>query len=53
MMSFQPKLDKFKYRDLLMHIENGDFKIPKFQRDLVWALDKSAKLLDSIIRDFQ
>lgn len=52
MMSFQPKLDKFKYRDLLMHIENGDFKIPKFQRDLVWALDKSAKLLDSIIRDF-
>jgi hypothetical protein len=33
-------------------IELGQIKIPQFQRDFVWTKDKSAKLLDSILKGF-
>ncbi len=40
-------LEKIKYR-----IENGDIKIPQFQRDFVWSMESSAKLMDSIIKGY-
>lgn len=52
-MSFeQPKPDSKKYSDLISEIQKGIIKIPKFQRDFVWSIDKTAKLLDSILKGY-
>ncbi len=40
------------FSSLMSDIENGNIKIPQFQRDFVWSKDKSAKLLDSIIKGY-
>lgn len=48
----QPKPDSKKYADLINEIEKGIIKIPKFQRDFVWTIDKTAKLLDSILKGY-
>lgn len=48
----QPKPDSKKYDDLITEIQKGIIKIPKFQRDFVWAIDKTAKLLDSILKGY-
>ncbi len=41
-MSKQPKPDSKKYTDLIFEKEKGHIKIPKFQRDFVWSIDKTA-----------
>jgi hypothetical protein len=41
-----------QYPHLLADIERGDVKIPQFQREFVWDINKSAKLIDSIIKGF-
>lgn len=52
-MSFeQPKPDSKKYADLINEIQKGIIKIPKFQRDFVWTIDKTAQLLDSILKGY-
>jgi hypothetical protein len=51
-MSKQPKPDSKKYNDLISEIQKGQIKIPKFQRNFVWSLDKTAKLLDSILKGY-
>lgn len=33
-------------------IEKGIIKIPQFQRDFVWSKEKSAKLMDSIVKGY-
>jgi hypothetical protein len=33
-------------------VEKGNIKIPQFQRDFVWNKEKSAKLLDSIVKGY-
>ena len=48
----QPKPDSKKYSDLISDIEKGIIKIPKFQREFVWGIDKTAKLLDSILKGY-
>ena len=48
----QPKPDSKKYSDLINEIKKGVIKIPKFQRDFVWTIDKTAKLLDSILKGY-
>ncbi|MBA4719462.1 MAG: DUF262 domain-containing protein [Nitrosopumilus sp.] len=48
----QPKPDSKKYLELISEIEKGIIKIPKFQRDFVWSIDKTAKLLDSILKGY-
>ena len=48
----QPKPDSKKYSDLISDIEKGIIKIPKFQREFVWSIDKTAKLLDSILKGY-
>ena len=49
-MSTQPKPDSKKYTDLISEIQKGEIKVPKFQRNFVWSIDKTAKLLDSILK---
>jgi hypothetical protein len=41
-----------KYSTLLNEIETGQIKIPQFQRQFVWGLDSSAKLIDSILKGY-
>src|SRR5687767_6552514 len=41
-----------RYTNLLNEIEKGEVKIPQFQRDFVWTVQKSAALLDSIIKGY-
>lgn len=51
-MSQQPKPDSKKYTDLISEIQKGQVKVPKFQRDFVWSIDKTAGLLDSILKGY-
>ena len=51
-MNKQPKPDSKKYTDLISEIQKGQIKIPKFQRDFVWSIHKTAKLLDSILKGY-
>ena len=48
----QPKPDSKKYTDLIHEIQKGSIKIPKFQREFVWSIDKTANLLDSILKGY-
>ena len=48
----QPKPDSKKYSDLISEIQKGIIKIPKFQREFVWSIEKTAKLLDSILKGY-
>jgi len=48
----QFKLFSKKYIDLISDIQKGQIKIPKFQRNFIWDLDKTAKLLDSILKGY-
>lgn len=51
-MPDQPKPDSRGYDALIHGIEGGIIKVPKFQRDFVWSLDKTASLLDSILKGY-
>lgn len=48
----QPKPDSKNYADLILDIQRGIIKIPKFQREFVWSADKTAQLLDSILKGY-
>jgi uncharacterized protein with ParB-like and HNH nuclease domain len=41
-----------KYTTLVNEIETGQIKIPQFQRQFVWELGLSAKLIDSILKGY-
>ncbi len=40
------------FSSLISDIETGKIKIPQFQRDFVWTMQKSAALLDSILKGY-
>ena len=48
----QPENQLKKYQSLFTGIVTGQIKISKFQRDFVWNNVQTAKLIDSIIKDF-
>lgn len=41
-----------KYSTLIDEIEKGEIKIPQFQRQFVWDIQASAKLIDSILKGY-
>lgn len=41
-----------QYTHLIADIEQGNIKVPQFQRDFVWEIAKSAKLIDSIVKGY-
>jgi len=41
-----------KYSVLINEIEQGQVKIPQFQRKFVWSVKESAKLIDSIMKGY-
>jgi len=40
------------FSSLISEIEKGQIKIPQFQRDFVWEISKSAKLIDSVVKGY-
>lgn len=48
----QPENHNKKYESLFVEIDTGQIKLPMFQREFVWEKEKSAKLIDSIIKGF-
>lgn len=40
------------FSSLIINIESGQLKIPQFQRDFVWNKEKSAQLIDSILKGY-
>ena len=47
-----PKPTSEKIQDLKTDIERGKIKMPLFQRNFVWDVGKTAKLLDSILKGY-
>ena len=47
-----PEPQSQTFQALISDIEKGLIKIPQFQRDFVWTKEKSAKLIDSIIKGY-
>lgn len=48
----QPEPQTSTLSSIVNDIEKGLLKIPQFQRDFVWRRQKSARLLDSIVKGF-
>ncbi|KFI21599.1 DUF262 domain-containing protein [Nitrosococcus oceani] len=40
------------FSSIISEIEKGQIKIPQFQRDFVWTIQKSAGLIDSVIKGY-
>lgn len=47
-----PEPQSRTFSSLISEIEKGQIKIPQFQRDFVWTIQKSAGLIDSIIKGY-
>ena len=47
-----PEPQSLPFSSLMSDIDKGIIKIPQFQRDFVWSKEKSAKLLDSIVKGY-
>lgn len=48
----QPEPQSLAFPVLMADIEKGLIKIPQFQRDFVWSKEKSAELLDSVLKGY-
>jgi len=48
----QPDPQSRSYTQILSGIENGTIKVPQFQREFVWSREKSAKLIDSVLKGY-
>lgn len=46
------KVEPLQLNPILKDVDNGLLKIPQFQRDVVWELSDSVRLLDSVYRGF-
>ncbi|MGG4468467.1 DUF262 domain-containing protein [Paenibacillus alvei] len=49
---YQPEPQSITFSTLIHDIDKGIIKIPQFQRDFVWTLEQSSKLIDSIIKGY-
>ena len=47
-----PQPTHLNYAGLLNDIDRGRIKIPQFQRDFVWSIENSAKLIDSLLKGY-
>ena len=47
-----PETKNLPYKTLLSDIEKGLIKIPQFQRDYVWSIERAANLIDSILKGY-
>ncbi len=47
-----PKTESILLGDLLKGVDNGEFRIPRFQRNYVWQIGKVVDLIDSLLKGF-
>ena len=47
-----PKTDSISLMDVVKCIAEGDYRIPRFQRNYVWKIDKVVDLIDSLLKGF-
>jgi len=47
-----PEPQPLNFSSLISDIEKGQIKIPQFQREFVWDIQKSANLMDSVIKGY-
>jgi hypothetical protein len=47
-----PKPDSLRLTNLISDLDEGILKIPAFQRNLVWDMDKALLLLDSLAKEY-
>ena len=47
-----PQPTHANYSNLINDISRGQIKIPQFQRDFVWSIQKSVALMDSVIKGY-
>ncbi|KEO83154.1 DUF262 domain-containing protein [Tumebacillus flagellatus] len=47
-----PEPQSRTFSSLISDIETGQIKIPQFQREFVWDIQKSAQLMDSIVKGY-
>ena len=47
-----PKPTHANYSNLVNDISRGQIKIPQFQREFVWSIQKSAALMDSVVKGY-
>ncbi len=47
-----PEPQSKTFTSIISEIETGQIKIPQFQRDFVWDIQKSAQLMDSIVKGY-
>lgn len=50
--ALRSKPDEMDISDIQYLLEKGELKVPQFQRDFVWNIEESAKLMDSIIKGY-
>lgn len=48
----QPEPQGMSFSILMSEIEKGVIRIPQFQREFAWPMEKSAKLIDSILKGY-
>lgn len=46
------KPDRTDIDSIRHQLENGELKVPQFQREFVWSVESSAKLMDSIVKGY-
>ena len=51
-IQYQSIPGNIKYEELIVSIEQGQIKIPQFQRKFVWNIEETAGLIDSILRGY-
>ncbi|WP_104741694.1 GmrSD restriction endonuclease domain-containing protein [Helicobacter ailurogastricus] len=44
--------DEKGFLQLVQFLQQGEYQIPRFQRDFVWSKDQVAKFIDSLVRGF-
>ena len=46
------KPDSINIQAIKLQIENGELKVPQFQRDFVWSIGAAAELMDSVVKGY-
>jgi hypothetical protein len=47
-----PQPTHSNYTSLIIDISRGSVKIPQFQRDFVWSMERAATLIDSVVKGY-
>ncbi|WP_120946242.1 DUF262 domain-containing protein [Helicobacter labacensis] len=52
MQFLKPHYAEYEFKDIIERLDQGEYAIPRFQRDFVWTSKQAAKLIDSMLKGF-